>query len=77
MFIERIQIKNYRLFSSDVLFEISDLNIPDNENLGSGLTIFVGENGCGKSTLLDAFAMPYVSYKADSFSLADINDPLT
>lgn len=75
MFIERIQIKNYRLFSSDVLFEISGLNIPDNENWGSGLTIFVGENGCGKSTLLDAFAMPYVSYKADSFSLSDINDP--
>lgn len=55
-------------------FEISDLNIPNGEDNGSGLTIFVGENGCGKSTLLDAFAMPYVSYKTDSFSISDINN---
>lgn len=74
MFIKSIQIKNYKLFSPDDFFEISDLNIPDNDNNGAGLTIFVGENGCGKSTLLDAFAMPYVSYKTDSFSLADINN---
>lgn len=75
MFIKSIQIKNYKLFSPDEFFEISDLNIPDDETNGSGLTIFVGENGCGKSTLLDAFAMPYVSYKTDSFSLSDINNP--
>jgi AAA15 family ATPase/GTPase len=75
MFIKSIHIKNFRLFSNDSYFEISDLNIPDGQNHGSGLTIFVGENGCGKSSLLDAFALPYVSYKADSFSLADINKP--
>jgi len=75
MFIKSIQIKNYKLFSPDEYFEINDLNIPDCIINGSGLTIFVGENGCGKSTLLDAFAMPYVSYKTDSFSIADINDP--
>lgn len=75
MFIKSIQIKNYKLFSPDEFFEISDLNIPDGQNKGSGMTIFVGENGCGKSTLLDAFAMPYVSYKTDSFSLSDINNP--
>jgi len=75
MFIKCIQIKNFKLFSPDEFFEISDLNIPDGKNTGSGLTIFVGENGCGKSTLLDAFAMPYVSYKTDSFSLSDINSP--
>jgi len=75
MFIKSIQIKNYKLFSSDDFFEISDLNIPNGEDNGSGLTIFVGENGCGKSTLLDACAMPYVSYKTDSFSISDINDP--
>lgn len=75
MFIKSIQIKNYKLFSPDEFFEISDLNIPDGQNNGSGLTIFVGENGCGKSTLLDAFAMPYISYKTDSFSLSDINNP--
>jgi predicted ATP-dependent endonuclease of OLD family len=51
------------------------LNIPDGQIKGSGLTIFVGENGCGKSTLLDAFAMPYVSFKTDSFSLSDLNNP--
>lgn len=75
MFIKSIQIKNYKLFSPEEFFEINDLNIPDGDNKGSGLTIFVGENSCGKSTLLDAFAMPYVSYKTDSFSLSDINDP--
>lgn len=75
MFIKSIQIKNYKLFTPDEFFEISDLNIPDGQNNGSGLTIFVGENGCGKSTLLDAFAMPYISYKTDSFSIADINNP--
>jgi AAA15 family ATPase/GTPase len=75
MFIKSIHIKNFRLFSPDAFFEITDLNIPDGQNEGSGLTIFVGENGCGKSSLLDAFALPYVSYKADGFSLADINNP--
>lgn len=75
MFIKSIQIKNYKLFSPNEYFEINDLNIPDGVNNGSGLTIFVGENGCGKSTLLDAFAMPYVSYKTDSFSISDINNP--
>lgn len=75
MFIKNIQVKNYRLFSPDEFFEISDLNIPDRENYGSGLTIFVGENGCGKSTLLEAFSLPYVSYKTDSFSHKDLNNP--
>ena len=75
MFIKSIQIRNFKLFSPDEFFEISNLNIPDGQKKGSGLTIFVGENGCGKSTLLDAFAMPYVSYKTDSFSLSDINNP--
>ena len=63
------------MFSPDAFFDITDLNIPDGQHEGSGLTIFVGENGCGKSSLLDAFALPYVSYKADGFSLTDINNP--
>ncbi len=75
MFIKSIQIKNYKLFSPDEYFDINDLNIPDGQNSGSGLNICVGENGCGKSTLLDAFAMPYISYKTDSFSISDINNP--
>lgn len=75
MFIKRIQIKNFRLFSPESWFEVTDLNIPREQEKGSGLTILVGENGCGKSTILDAFAMPYISYKPDSFSLDDINSP--
>lgn len=63
------------MFSHEAFFEITDLNIPDRQQEGSGLTIFVGENACGKSSLLDAFALPYVSYKADGFTLADINNP--
>lgn len=74
MFIKTIQIKNFRLFQPEQFTEIDNLNIPDNQNNGSGLTIFVGENGCGKSTLLEAFALPYVSYKADSFSIDDLNE---
>lgn len=73
--IKSIQISNYRLFPADTQFKIDDLNIPDFSTQGSGLTIFVGENGCGKSTLLDALALPYISFKADSFSLNDLNDP--
>lgn len=71
----RIEISNYKLFQSDPAFEINDLNIPDGNSSGSGLNIFVGENGCGKSTLIDAFALPYVSFKADTFSVNDMNDP--
>ncbi len=73
--IARIEILNYKLFPSDQVFEIDGINIPDGESEGSGLNIFVGENGCGKSTLLDAFALPYISFKADSFSINDMNDP--
>ena len=73
--IKSIQIKNYRLFPADNLFKIDDFNIPDGSTEGSGISIFVGENGCGKSTLLDALALPYVSFKADSFSMNDLNDP--
>ncbi len=73
--ITRIEILNYKLFPSDQVFEIDALNTPDGESEGSGLNIFVGENGCGKSTLLDAFALPYISFKADSFSVNDMNDP--
>lgn len=73
--IKSIGIKNYRLFPADRLFEINDFNIPDGSKQGSGLSIFVGENGCGKSALLDALALPYVSFKADSFSINDLHDP--
>lgn len=73
--IKSINISNYKLFPPNEIFTIDNFNIPDGKTLGSGLSIFVGENGCGKSTLLDALALPYVSFKADSFSINDLNDP--
>jgi len=73
MFIKSVQIKNYRLFPADKFFKISEINIPDSIK-GSGLTIFVGENGTGKTTLLDAFALPLLSYKSESFSVNDLNE---
>lgn len=74
MFIKKIAIKNYRLFKSEEVFEIDNLNIP-NGNKGSGLSLFVGENGCGKTSLLEAFALPLLSYKAEGFSLDDFFNP--
>lgn len=74
MFIKKITIQNFRLFKDEKVFEIDNLNIPDNTE-GSGLTLFVGENGCGKTSLLDAFSLPLLSYKADSFSLDDFSNP--
>lgn len=73
MFIKKIDIKNFRLFPSEKNFEIDNINIP-NGNLGSGLTVLVGENGCGKTTILEALALPILEYKAESFSLKDLND---
>ena len=43
MFIKKITIQNFRLFSSDKQFEIDNLNIPDGSNAGSGLNVFIGE----------------------------------
>ncbi len=74
MFIEKLSIKNYRAFLADRVCEIDDLNIPDGEHPGSGLTCFVGENGCGKTSLLNALALPILEYKSDDFKLSDLND---
>ena len=75
MFIKKIKIKNFRLFPDNDYFVVDNLNIPDMNNEGSGLSLFVGENGCGKTTLLDAFAMPLLSYKAENFVLSDFFNP--
>ncbi len=74
MFVSSLKIKNYRLFNTKDNFQISDFNIPDNENEGSGLTVLVGENGCGKTTILDAIASTMLEYKSESFNLTDMND---
>jgi AAA15 family ATPase/GTPase len=75
MFIKSIKIENFRLFSSERVFEVNEINVPDTRTKGSGLTVFIGENACGKSSLLDAFALPLLSYKVDSFSLSDFFNP--
>lgn len=74
MYIKGLQITNYRLFKYDNSFILEDLNIPNNSDEGTGLTLLVGENGCGKTSLLDAIALPLLSYKADSFQITDLND---
>jgi len=75
MFIKGLFIKNFRLFDNSGFFEIKDLKIPDGENNGSGLNVFVGENGLGKSTILDALALPLLDYKASTFTIHDLNQP--
>jgi len=75
MKIKKVSITNFRLFESDGTFEVDNINIPDQQNMGSGITVFVGENGCGKTSLLDAMALPLLTYKAESFSINDFNNP--
>ena len=75
MFIKKVTIQNFRLFTASEQFTVDEINVPDSTNEGSGLTVFVGENGCGKTALLDAIALPLLSYKADNFSLQDFEDP--
>ena len=72
MFLNKLEIENYKLF--DKKFIIDKFSIPDNINIGSGLTLIVGENGCGKTTILDAIALSMLDYKGESFNISDFND---
>jgi len=74
MFIQKIAIKNFRLFPSDSDFVIDNINTPDGTNDGSGLNVFVGENGSGKTALMDAFALPILEYKTENFGIDNFND---
>lgn len=74
MFIQKITIKNFRLFPSESEFVIDEINTPDETNEGSGLNVFVGENGSGKTALLDAFALPILEYKTENFGIDNFND---
>lgn len=47
MWIKSLSIKNFRLFGAEEPCKIDNLNIPNGE-IGSGITLFVGENGCGR-----------------------------
>ena len=75
MFIKKLSITNFRLFTASDSFSIDNLNIPDSQNEGSGLTLIVGDNGCGKTTILDAISLPLLVYKAEQFSLSDFSEP--
>jgi predicted ATP-dependent endonuclease of OLD family len=75
MFISKITIKNYRLFSANSTFSIDKINVPDGNEDGSGLNVFVGENASGKTSLLEAFALPILEFKSESFSVDDMHDP--
>lgn len=74
MFIKKIEIKNFRIFPSDTIFTIDQINTPDGKNEGSGLNVFVGENGSGKTALLDAFVLPILEYKTENFGVDNFND---
>lgn len=74
MFIQKITVKNFRLFPSESEFVIGEINAPDNTNEGSGLNVFVGENGSGKTALLDAFALPVLEYKTENFGIDNFHD---
>ena len=75
MFIKKIIIRNFRLFSAEKDFEIDNINTPDGTNEGSGLNVFVGENGSGKTALLEAFALPILEYKTENFGIENFNNP--
>lgn len=54
MSIKRLKIKGLRGFSKETNINFA---IPDNENIGSGLTVLVGPNNSGKSTIIEAIHM--------------------
>lgn len=74
MFIQKVIVKNLRLFKDGFTLDETNIAVPNGINEGSGLTIIVGENGVGKSTILDAISYSLISYKADSLSLNDFSD---
>lgn len=74
MFISKLHINNFRMFSEGDKYQIGEFNIPKDNKEGSGLTVLVGENGCGKTTILDSIAYSVIEYKADSFSISDMTD---
>lgn len=52
--ISSIKIKGFRGFSEEQKLELAK---PDNENIGSGLTVIVGPNNGGKSTIIESFKL--------------------
>ena len=42
MFISKLSIRNYRIFDNSKEYIIDEFNVPNNNDEGSGLTIFAG-----------------------------------
>ena len=74
MFIREVAVKNFRLFKDEFVLGESHIAVPNGRNLGSGLTVIVGENGVGKSSILDAISFPLISYRAETIQLSDFTD---
>lgn len=70
-FVRELSIDNFRCFSAETI----KLAVPDG-SLGSGLTLFVGNNGTGKTSALEALDYLFSGrYKAESkMSVKDFND---
>lgn len=70
-FIRELSIDNFRCFSAETI----NLAVP-NGSLGSGLTLFVGNNGTGKTSALEALDYLFGGrYKAENkLSIKDFND---
>lgn len=54
MLIKKLKIKGLRGFAEETNINFA---IPDNKNIGSGLTVLVGPNNSGKSTVIEAVHM--------------------
>ncbi|TAX38140.1 AAA family ATPase [Rhizobium leguminosarum] len=70
-FVIELSIDNFRCFSAETI----KLAVP-NGSLGSGLTLFVGNNGTGKTSVLEALDYLFSGrYKAENkLSIKDFND---
>lgn len=70
-YVRELSINNFRCFAAEAI----KLAVP-NGNLGSGLTLFVGNNGTGKTSALEAFDYLFGGrYKAESkLSIKDFGD---
>ncbi len=76
IFIKKLEVKNYKCFKSQVL----QLNTP-NDQEGSGLNLFLGENGTGKTSILEAISLLLsdkytVQNKLDINYFQDHNTPI-
>ena len=71
MFIGELKVKNFKCFGNDC--NPLNFNVPDSENPGSGLNIFVGENNTGKSTVFESIDFLRDGTKKDISELKNKN----